>query len=40
MLVTDTFIYFFSNLAEVCDKQNFHYQDIYNFGETAVTTVK
>jgi hypothetical protein len=38
ILGSDTFTNFFSNLTEVCDKPNFQCQDIYYFGETAVTT--
>jgi hypothetical protein len=38
-VVNDTFMEFFSNLAEVYDKQNWQCQNIYKVGETAVKTV-
>jgi hypothetical protein len=37
--VNDTFIEFFSNLAEVYDKHNCQCQDINKVGETVVETV-
>jgi precorrin-4 methylase len=38
-LVNDTFIKFFSNLAEVFDTHNCQCQDIYKVDKTAVITV-
>jgi hypothetical protein len=39
VLVNDTFIEFFSNLADVYNKHNCQCKDIYKVGETAVKTV-
>ena len=37
--MNDTFIEFFSYLAEVYDKHNCQCQDVYKVGETAVKTI-